>query len=82
MEAVEFRSSAVNGTIHIPDEYRNDFSTAVRVILIKDSPKTASDHDSAAVISRKLAALDRLAGSLQGVDVSPEEARDERLARQ
>ncbi|MDR3337683.1 MAG: hypothetical protein LBT16_10810 [Treponema sp.] len=41
MEAIEFGTSAIDGVIEIPSEYRKDFSTGLRVILIKDVPHFA-----------------------------------------
>ena len=37
MEAVEFGAYAGNGVIEIPVEYRKDYSSGIRVILIKDN---------------------------------------------
>jgi len=78
MEAVEFGTFANNGIIEIPAEYRKDFSTNIRVILMKH-------NDAAAVragIREKIAAAERLAGMAAKTPMTIEEIRNERLARQ
>jgi hypothetical protein len=95
MEAVEFGTSAVSGVIEIPAEYRKDFSTGLRVILIKEaensaafSPSMAGRHASvhggrdSPEIHERLAAAERLAGFASKHPLSREEIRDKRLARQ
>jgi hypothetical protein len=75
MEAVEFGTSAINGVIEIPTEYRKDFSTALRVILIKNASPSAGSQD----IKERLAAAERLAGFAAKTPLSLDEIRAERL---
>jgi hypothetical protein len=84
MEAVEFRTSASNGVIEIPSEYRKDFSTALRVILIKNPPRPQDGlaQGSPQDIRERLAAAQRLVGIATEIPLSLDEIRAERLARQ
>jgi hypothetical protein len=77
MEAVEFGTSASNGMIEIPTEYRKDYSTDIRVILIKN--KVIQNAQSSS-IQERIAAAERLVGI--AAPMSLEDIRDERLARQ
>jgi hypothetical protein len=82
VEAIEFGTSAVNGVIEIPTEYRKDFSTGLRVILIKDTLLSANSKQQDADIQERLAAAKRLVGIASKNPLSLEEIRAERLARQ
>jgi hypothetical protein len=82
MEAVEFGTSAIDGVIEIPAEYRKDFSTGLRVILIKNAPFPANPKQQGADIQERLAAAKRLVGFASKNPLSLEEIRNERLARQ
>jgi hypothetical protein len=75
MEAVEFGTSAIDGVIEIPVEYRKEFSTGLRVILIKDALQKLD-------IPERLAAAGRLAGIAAKNPLSLEAIKNERLARQ
>jgi hypothetical protein len=81
MEAIEFGTSAIDGVIEIPAEYQKDFSTGLRVILIKDA-EDRGVSESSPVIQERLAAAKRLAGFASKHPFSLEEIRRERLARQ
>jgi hypothetical protein len=84
MEAIEFGTSAVEGVIEIPNEYRKDFSTGLRVILIKDASEanfTAPKKHNTDIQAR-LAAAERLVGIASKQTLSLDEIRAERLARQ
>ena len=79
MEAVEFGTFANNGMIKIPDEYRRDYSTDIRVILIKNnSNQNIIESD----IQERIAAAQRLVGIASKEAMTLEEIRNERLARQ
>jgi len=82
MEAIEFGTSAIDGVIEIPTEYRKDFSTGLRVILIKDIPRSTNPKQQDADIQERLAAAKRLVGIAAKNPLSLEEIRNERLARQ
>jgi hypothetical protein len=84
MEAVEFGTSALEGVIEIPAEYRKDFSTTLRVILIKNTPFPDGNFagSSPPDIRERLAAAERLAGIASKHPLSLSEIRAERLARQ
>jgi hypothetical protein len=41
MEAVAFETVPVNGSIDIPMQYRQDFSTPIEVILVRGKPVLA-----------------------------------------
>jgi hypothetical protein len=59
MEAVEFGTFAHNGIIEIPIEYRNDYSTDIRVILMKNkAARSLKEPD----MQERLAAAERLVG--------------------
>ena len=79
MEAVEFGTFANNGTIEIPTEYRKDYSTDIRVILIKNKPnQNAKEPD----IQERIAAAERLVGIASKEAMSLEDIKNERLIRQ
>ena len=79
MEAVEFGTFASNGIIEIPVEYQKDYSTDVRVILIKNkSNQDITESD----IQERIAAAQRLVGIASKKKMTFEEIRNERLARQ
>ena len=40
MYAVEFRSDVENGTIRIPDRYRNKLPSTVKVIILSEEEET------------------------------------------
>jgi hypothetical protein len=79
MEAVEFGTFANNGIIEIPMEYQNDYSTDVRVILIKNKPRRDAIEPS---IQERIAVAERLAGVASREAMTLEDIRNERLARQ
>jgi hypothetical protein len=79
MEAVEFGVFANDGIIEIPIEYRKDFSTEIRVILIKNNLRQNSKEPD---IQERIAAAERLAGIASKNAMTLEEIRNERLARQ
>jgi len=79
MEAVEFGTFAHNGIIEIPIEYREDYSTDVRVILMrKQTSQSITEHD----IQERIAAAERLIGIASQNAMTLEEIKNERLARQ
>jgi hypothetical protein len=82
MQAIEFGTAVRDGTIEIPQEYRKDFSSFVRVILIKEEERFARENDENSALSERLAAFDRLDGLLAGRDLDVQNARNERLSRQ
>jgi hypothetical protein len=41
MHAVEFKAKVKNGVIEIPQEYKEQFKSLVRVILLADEPETS-----------------------------------------
>ena len=79
MEAVEFGAFAHNGIIEIPPEYREEYSTDVRVILMKK--KSVWDKKEPD-IQERIAAAERLAGIASENTMSLTDIRNERLARQ
>ena len=79
MEAVEFGTFANNGMIEIPAEYRRDYSTDIRVILIKN--KTNQDFNESD-IQERISAAQRLVGIASKEAMTLEDIRNERLARQ
>jgi len=79
MEAVEFGTFAHNGIIEIPIEYREDYSTDVRVILMR---KQTSQNITEPDIQERIAAAERLVGIASQNTMTLEEIRNERLARQ
>jgi hypothetical protein len=98
MEAVEFDVFAHNGIIEIPIEYREDYSTDVRVILMRDQegnreplvrrPQAGSVEVQSSQnitehdIQERIAAAERLVGIASQNAMTLEEIRKERLARQ
>jgi hypothetical protein len=90
MDAIEFGASAVGGVIEIPAEYRKDFSTGLRVILIKNDPHSKGNFTGTSAVSKqqdadiqeRLAAAERLAGIASKNPLSLAEIRAERLGRQ
>jgi len=79
MEAVEFGTFAYNGIIEIPIEYRQDYSTEIKVILMRNQ---ASQSITEPDIQERIAAAERLAGIASQNAMTLEEIRNERLARQ
>ena len=79
MEAVEFVTFAGNGIIEIPIEYRKNYSTDIRVILMKNELGKSIYEQS---IQERIAAAERLAGIASKNPMPLEEIRNERLARQ
>ena len=79
MEAVEFETFADNGIIEIPIEYRKNYSTDIRVILLKNEPDKSIYEPS---IQERIAAAERLVGIASKKPMPLEEIRNERLARQ
>jgi hypothetical protein len=41
MYAIEFKATVKNGVIEIPREYKEQFKSLVRVILLADEPQTS-----------------------------------------
>ena len=78
MEAVEFGTFAHDGIIEIPIEYREDYSTDIRVILMRDQASQIMKPD----IQERIAAAERLVGIASKNAMTLEEIKDERLARQ
>ena len=79
MEAVEFGTFAHNGIIEIPVEYRENYSTDIRVILMR---KQTSQNITKSDIQERIAAAERLVGIASKNTMTLEEIRSERLARQ
>jgi len=79
MEVVEFGTFARNGIIEIPIEYRKDYSTEIRVILIKNVSNRSSKKPG---IHERIAAAERLVGIASKNTMTLEEIRNGRLARQ
>jgi hypothetical protein len=44
MEAVEFETTPEEGTIRIPEKYKNQFTARVRVVLMREEEQ-GDDHD-------------------------------------
>jgi hypothetical protein len=86
MQAVEFGTAVHDGKIEIPREYRQDFSSFVRVILIKDEerhvPDNAENTGTDLKTAKKIAAAKRLVGIASKNPMTLDEIRNERLARQ
>jgi len=78
MEAVEFGTNANNGIIEIPIEYRKDFSTDIKVILIKNNRNANTESN----IQERMEAAQRLAGIISENTMTLDEIRNERLSRQ
>ncbi|MDR2717795.1 MAG: hypothetical protein LBB89_07020 [Treponema sp.] len=79
MEAVEFGTFAHNGIIEIPIEYREGYSTDIRVILMRNQTiQSITEPD----IQERIAAAERLVGIASQNAMTLEEIRNERLARQ
>jgi len=79
MEAVEFGTIAHNGIIEIPLEYKESYSTDIRVILMRNQ---ASQNITEPDIQERIAAAERLVGIASKNAMTLEEIRNERLARQ
>jgi len=79
MEAVEFGTFAHNGIIEIPIEYREDYSTDIRVILMRNQVSQSIKEPD---IQERIAAAERLVGIASKNAMTLEEIRNERLARQ
>ena len=79
MEAIEFGTFAGNGIIEIPIEYRKDYSTDIRVILMKNYSEKNIKEPS---IQERIASAERLAGIASKDTMSLEDIRNERLRRQ
>jgi hypothetical protein len=45
MEAIEFKTTPKDGTIQIPEKYRNQFTTEVRVVVMQKEQSAGDDHD-------------------------------------
>jgi hypothetical protein len=79
MEAVEFGTFAHNGIIEIPIEYRNDYSTDIRVILMRNKVgQSVKEPD----MQERLAAAERVVGIASKNPMTLEEIKNERLSRQ
>jgi hypothetical protein len=89
MNAVAFDTAVLDGKIEIPPEYRRDFSSFVKVILIHDESRVAQNAQAVVgtvpgtdlSVEERMAALNRLAGIASEHPMSLEEIRDERLSR-
>ena len=77
MQAVEFGTTVDNGIIEIPMMYRNEYSSNVRVILLKDN--MISNETS---IQERVTSAERLVGIASANPLTLEEIRNERLSRQ
>jgi hypothetical protein len=86
MNAVVFDTPIFDGKIEIPQEYRKDFLSFAKVILIKDesraTQKTQAAPGTDRSVEERIAALNRLAGIAASNPMTLEEIRDERLSRQ
>jgi len=93
MEAVEFGTFAHNGIIEIPIEYREDYSTDIKVILMRNQegnlrPQAGSvevqtgQNTTEPDIQERIAAAERLVGIASQNAMTLEEIRNERLSRQ
>ena len=81
MNAIEFEAPIRDGMIPIPARFRREiFPVSVRVIILSET--TGRTELDASALERRKAAFRRLDGCLAGVDVTLEEAKAERLARQ
>jgi hypothetical protein len=79
MEAVEFGTFAHNGIIEIPVEYRESYSTDIKVILMRNqADQSVTEPD----IQERIAAAERLVGIASKNAMTLEKIRDGRLARQ
>lgn len=45
MEAIEFKTTPKDGTIQIPEKYRNQFTAEVRVVVMQKDQPAGDDHD-------------------------------------
>ncbi len=43
MEAIEFETTAKDGTIQILETYKNEFTARVRVVVMREEPAQGSD---------------------------------------
>ncbi|GHV88272.1 hypothetical protein AGMMS50267_06320 [Spirochaetia bacterium] len=86
MNAVAFDTAVLDGRIEIPPEYRRDFSSFVKVILIEDESREVqnvyTEPGTGLGVEKRMAALNRLVGIASKHPMSLEEIRDERLSRQ
>ena len=83
MEAVEFVPVVNNGIIEIPPEYRKDYSTGVRVILMRNNDsKTSGNEPDMREKQERIATAERLVGIASKNAMTLDEIRNERLARQ
>ena len=79
MEAVEFGAFADNGIIEIPIEYRKDYSTDIRVILMRNS---SSKNIKEVNLQERVMAAERLVGIASENALTLEQIKNGRLARQ
>jgi hypothetical protein len=79
MEAVEFGAFANNGIIEIPTEFRKDYSTQIRVILLKDKPQYGVNEID---VQERISAAERLVGIASKEAMTLEDIKNARLARQ
>ncbi|MDR2923541.1 MAG: hypothetical protein LBU85_09415 [Treponema sp.] len=79
MEAVEFGAFAHNGIIEIPVEYRESYSTDIKVILMRNQTSQSITEPD---IKERIAAAERLVGIASKNTLTLEEIKDNRLARQ
>jgi hypothetical protein len=78
MQSVEFGTLVNNGIIEIPMIYRREYSSNVRVILLKENAMT----DDETTVQERVAAAERLIGIASANPLSLEEIKNERLKRQ
>ena len=84
MKAIEFEAPIRNGMIPIPPQfYHEGFPAFVRVIVLSemDGQKPQAKPDASTLAQRR-EALNRLDGCLAGMDMTLDEIKAERLARQ
>jgi hypothetical protein len=81
MQTVEFESTVLDGKIEVPYEYREEFSTVVKVILMKTETNTAMSTGRTVNLEKRRAAIRRLDGCLKGCTMTLEDARAERLSK-
>jgi hypothetical protein len=86
MNAVAFDTAVLDGKIEIPVEYRREFSSFVKVILIENESRETQNVQAVSgrelSVEERIAALNRLDGILAGCDIDLDKARMERLSRQ
>ena len=84
MQAIEFKAPIRNGAISIPPQYDPaEFPESVRVIILSETSRTTSRATpDASAQARRREAFRRLDGCLAGMDMTRNDIKSERLARQ